>query len=200
MKKRLSTLIIATAVASLISGCGETPKPPEPVQAGAVASNFACKQENVLAPKWTCIPIVDGYYAGVGVAKKSAAGMGMMRRVALANGRSELAQQIQTQVKDKLETFTRTTGNGTSETVDQVNTAVSKQIAKVDLKGSKGVDVWSAPSGDLYMLVTVPQSAVNEKVKETIKNGSSLKNDNALWQQFQSKQALEGLDKEFPTD
>ena len=200
MKKRLSTFMIVGAVASFISGCGETPKPAEPVQPGTVASNFACKQENVLAPKWTCVPIVDGYYAGVGVAKKSAAGMGMMRRVALANGRSELAQQIQTQVKDKLETFTRTTGNGTSETVDQVNTAVSKQIAKVDLKGSKGVDIWNAPSGDLYMLVTVPEQEVNKKVKETIQNGSSLKNDDALWQQFQSKQALESLDKEFPTD
>jgi len=200
MKTKLATITVALAITALVSGCGETPKPAEPVKPGAVASNFACKQENVLAPKWTCVPIVDGYYAGVGVAKKSASGMGMMRRVALANGRSELAQQIQTQVKDKLETFTRTTGNGTSETVDQVNTAVSKQIAKVDLKGSKGVDIWNAPSGDLYMLVTVPEQAVNEKVKETIVNGSSMKNDNALWQQFQSKQALESLDKEFPTD
>lgn len=200
MKKRLSTLIIAGTVATLMLGCNETPKPAEPVQPGAVASNFACKQENVLAPKWTCIPMVDGYYAGVGVAKKSAAGMGMMRRVALANGRSELAQQIQSQVKDKIETFTRTTGNGSSETVDQVNTAVSKQLAKVDLKGSRGVDIWSAPSGDIYMLVTVPQKPINKKVKETIKNGSSIKNDDALWQQFQSKQALDSLDREFPTD
>lgn len=200
MKKKLLTLVVATTVTAIISGCNETPKPAEPIQPGTVVSNFACKQENVLAPKWTCVPIVDGYYAGVGVAKKSAAGMGMMRRVALANGRSELVQQIQTQIKDKLETFTRTTGNGTSETVDQVNTAVSKQIAKVDLKGSKGIDIWNAPSGDLYMLVTVPEQTVNKKVKETIKNTSSMKNDNALWQQFQSQQALESLDKEFPTD
>ncbi len=50
------------------------------------------------------------------------------------------------------------------------------------------------------MLVTVPEQEVNEKVKETIQNGSSLKNDDALWQQFQSKQALESLDKEFPTN
>ncbi len=200
MKINVSTLLMATALTAFITGCGETPKPAKPTQMGEVPSSFACKQENVLAPKWTCVPLVDGYYAGVGVAKKSAAGMGMMRRVALANGRSELAQQIQTQVKDKLETFTRTTGNGASETVDQVNTAVSKQIAKIDLKGSKAVDVWNAPSGDLYMLVTVPESAVNKKVKEAITHGSSLKNDNALWQQFQSKQALESLDKEFPTD
>jgi len=75
---------------------------------------------------------------------------------------------------------------------------VTKQIAKVDLKGSKAVDMWQAPSGALYMLVTVPQENINAEVKKAVK--SSFKNDNALWQQFQSKQALEQLDKEFPTE
>jgi LPP20 lipoprotein len=142
--------------------------------------------------------MVEGAYAGVGIAQKSAAGMGHMRRVALANGRSDLAQQIKSQVKDKIETFTRTTGVAEGETVDQVNTAVSKQIAKVDLQGSKGVDAWTAPSGSLYMLVTVPEATVNGEVKAAVK--TSFKNDQALWQQFQAKNALEGLDKEFPTD
>ncbi|EDZ61765.1 conserved hypothetical protein [Sulfurimonas gotlandica GD1] len=48
------------------------------------------------------------------------------------------------------------------------------------------------------MLVTVPEATVNGEVKEAVKN--SFKNDQALWQQFQSKNALEGLDKEFPTN
>jgi len=178
-----------------ITGCGGTK--PEPKKE-AYNPTFQCKQENVLAPKWTCIPEVEGFYAGVGVAEKSAAGIAHMRRVALMNGRSDLAQQIQSQVKDKIEGFTRATGNGSTETVDKVTTAVTKQIAKVDLKGSKAVDMWQAPSGAIYMLVTVPKKSVNEEVKKAVK--SSFKNDNALWQQFQSKQALEQLDKEFPTE
>ena len=121
-----------------------------------------------------------------------------MRRVATGNGRSDLVQQIKSQVKEKVETFTRTTGLGDAETVDNVNTAVSKQIAKVDLQGSKAVDAWTAPSGALYLLVTVPEATVNGEVKAAVK--TSFKNDNALWQQFQSKNALEGLDKEFPTE
>jgi len=191
MIKTISTIALAGLIAATISGCGEQPKP-------AQEASFACKQENVLAPKWTCVPMVEGAYAGVGVAKKSAAGMGHMRRVALANGRSDLAQQIKSQVKDKVETFTRTTGNGDAETVDQVTTAVSKQVAKVDLQGSKGVDAWTAPSGTLYLLVTVPEATVNGEVKNAVK--TSFKNDQALWQQFQSKNALEDLDKEFPTN
>ncbi|EHP29360.1 hypothetical protein SMGD1_0833 [Sulfurimonas gotlandica GD1] len=194
MIKTLSSIALAGIIAATITGCGgATPAP----QAEEEFDN-RCKQENVLAPKWTCVPMVEGAYAGVGVAAKSAAGMGHMRRVALANGRSDLAQQIKSQVKDKVETFTRTTGVAEGETVDQVNTAVSKQIAKVDLQGSKGVDAWTAPSGSLYMLVTVPEATVNGEVKEAVKN--SFKNDQALWQQFQSKNALEGLDKEFPTN
>lgn len=191
MIKSLTTIAAAGIIAATITGCGSAPVP-------AADPDFRCKQENVLAPKWTCVPMVEGAYAGVGVATKSAAGMGHMRRVAMANGRSDLAQQIKSQVKDKVETFTRTTGKANDETVDAVTTAVSKQVAKVDLQGSKGVDVWTSPAGNLYMLVTVPEATVNGEVKAAVK--SSMKNDKALWQQFQSKQAMDGLDKEFPTN
>jgi len=193
MIKTLSSIALAGLIAATITGCGgETPAPKQ------AEPDFRCHQENVLAPKWTCVPMVEGAYAGVGVAQKSAAGMGHMRRVALANGRSDLAQQIKSQVKDKVETFTRATGAGDKETVEKVTMAVSKQVAKVDLKGSKAVDSWTAPSGSLYLLVTVPEAVVNKKVKEAVK--TSFKNEEALWQQFQSKQAQDGLEKEFPTE
>ena len=192
MKKTFSSVTLATVVAATFIGCG-SPAPQKQAE-----PDFRCKQENTLAPKWTCTPMVDGGYAGVGIAQKSAAGMGHMRRVALANGRSDLAQQIKSQVKDKVETFTRSTGNGSAETVDKVTTAVSKQVAKVNLQGSKAVDSWQAPSGALYLLVTVPESTVNKAVKSAVK--TSMANDKALWQQFQSKQAQDSLEKEFPTD
>jgi hypothetical protein len=193
MKRKISSVVFAGLIALTVAGCGEVPTPAVPVE-----PDFRCKQEGELAPKWTCVPMVEGAYAGVGIAQKSAAGMGMMRRVALANGRSDLAQQINTQVKDKVETFTRSTGVADKETVDKVATAVSKQVAKVDLAGSKGVDSWTSPSGSLYLLVTVPEQTVNSEVKKAVK--SSMKNEDALWQQFQSKNALEGLEKEFPTE
>jgi uncharacterized protein YceK len=193
----ISKIALSLLVMSAISGCStkdvQTPKKATQIQ--------GCSIEHTKAPMWACIPEVEGYYAGVGVAEKSRAGIAHMRRVALMNGRSDLAQQIQTQVKDKMEGFTRATGNGSAETVDKVSTSVTKQIAKVDLKGSKAVDYWEAPSGAIYMLVTVPEANVNKQVKKAVKNAiSSYKDDNALWQQFQSKQAQEALDKEFPTN
>ena len=100
--------------------------------------------------------------------------------------------------KDKVETFTRATGSGTSETVDKVSMAVSKQVAKVNLQGSKAVDSWQAPSGALYLLVAIPETTINKEVKNAVK--TSMGNDKALWQQFQAKQALDSLEKEFPTN
>ena len=199
MIKIIKNITAIAVVATVITGCSS--KKPEPKRQEIYTPTFTCKQEGVAAPKWTCIPEVPGYYAGVGVSEKSAAGIAHMRRVALMNGRSDLAQQIESQIKDKIEGFTRATGNGSSETVDKVTTAVTKQIAKVNLKDSKAIDMWNAPSGAIYMLVTVPQESVNKEVKKVYKQtvDSSFKNDNALWQQFQSKQALENLDKEFPS-
>ncbi len=196
MIKTFSSIALAGLMAIAITGCSD--KDPEVNK--VEDSDFRCKQENTLAPRWTCLPAVEGFYAGVGVAEKSAAGTAHMRKVAMMNGRSDLAQQIQTQVKDKMEGFTRATGNGSAETVDMVSTAVTKQVAKVDLKGSKAVDMWNAPSGAIYMLVTVPEASVNNEVKKAIGAPSSFKNDDALWQQFQSKQAQEGLENEFPTN
>jgi len=198
MTKTISNVTLSALLALSFAACSSKEAKPKKEESAPKTQQFACKQEGVLAPQWTCIPDVDGYYAGVGVAEKSVAGIAHMRRVALMNGRSDLAQQIQTEVKDKMEGFTRATGNGSAETVDKVTTAVTKQIAKVDLRGSKAVDMWQAPSGAIYMLVTVPKKEMNEILKKEIKKSlSSFKNDDALWQQFQSKQALEALDKEF---
>jgi len=188
--KKVLQLGLVSLVTAMMVGCSSEPEPQK-------EPSFACKQEGVLAPKWTCIPNVEGAYTSVGIAQKNPAGMGFMKRVASANGRSALAQQIQTQVKDKVETFTRTTGVGSDQSVDNVLTAVSKQVAKVDLSGSKAIDSWNALSGALYLLMSIPEKNVNTKVKKAIL--SSAGDKDKLWQQFQAKNALEALDKEFPT-
>ena len=59
---------------------------------------------------------------------------------------------------------------GEQEVVDKVNTAVSKQVAKVDLKGSKPVDSWETAAGTMYVLVGVADSEVNKEVKKAVKS------------------------------
>ncbi len=196
MKKIIGSAFLATALAISFTGCSgkEEVQPSEEV-------TFHCVQDGVRAPEWTCNPGagLEGSITEVGSAPYSKLGAGFTRREALANARSNLAQQIETLVKDKVETFARSTGVASAEVADKVSTQVSKQAAKVSLKGSKQVNSWQHPENKtLYVLVGVDESAMNTEIKNSVK--SSFKNDDALWQQFQSKQALESLEKEFPTD
>ncbi len=194
MKKLIGSVVLAAALAATFAGCGGKDAEPEEV-------TFNCEQDGVRAPNWTCMPDsgMEGAITDLGSAPYSKLGAGFTRREALANGRSNLAQQIESLVKDKVETFTRSTGVGGSEVADKVSTQVSKQAAKVSLKGSKQLEFWQHPkTKTMYVLIGVNEKAMNEEVKNNVK--SSFKNDEALWQQFQAKNALEGLEKEFPTE
>ncbi len=194
MKKVIGSVVLAATLVGTFAGCSS--KKAEPAEV-----SFECMQDGVRAPQWTCMPdsAMEGSITDLGSAPYSKLGAGFTRREAIASARSSLAQQIQTLVKDKVETFTRSTGVGGAEVADKVSTQVSKQTAKASLKGSKQINFWQHPANKtMYILVGVNENSVNEEVKNSVK--SSFKNDNALWQQFQSKNALEGLEKEFPTD
>ena len=192
MKKFYSLLSIFVVVIAM-TGCSSNPK-------AQGQGDFRCKQDGQLAPTWTCTPqSTDDMIVGLGSAPKSQAGMNFTRVNAMAQARNDLAFQIETQVKAKVENFVRATGVKSNESVDAVSTQVSKQLAQVDLKGTKQIKSWQNPAnGTLYVLVGTPRSSVNAVVKKTITQ-SSYNNNNALWQQFQSKNALEQLDKDFPT-
>lgn len=190
----MRNLTIATlAAATLILGAGCSSK-----EEALVTPDAECMIEGHEAPVWVCGGnTMEGHYVAVGSAPLSNLGQSFSRREAMANARSNLAQQIQTEVKDKVETFARSTGVGGSEVADKVSTQVSKQVARVTLGGSKQLKYWEAPSNEIYLLVGVPMDQVNQNVKEGVR--SSYRNDDALWQQFQSANALEALDREFPT-
>ncbi len=187
---RYKVLVALWTTALLFSGCSN--KDPEVAE-----ESFECRIAGALAPTWACgNSELEGYYSAVGSAPLSKIGHGFSRREALANGRSNLAQQIETLVKDKVETFVRSTGIGADEVADKVSTQISKQVAKVTLQGSKQVKYWENPnSGDIYLLVSIAHDAVNSAAKDRVL--SSYKNNNALWQQFQAKNALEALEQEF---
>lgn len=184
-------------MAATFAGCADKASG---VKAADEQADFRCRINNVLAPEWACgNESVEGAITAVGSAPMSKLGEGFSRREAIANGRSNLAQQIQTLVKDKVETFSRSTGVGGDEVADKVSTQVSKQVAQATLNGSKQIKRWQDPTNnDIYVLIGIDEGTMNQEIKNSVK--SSYKNDNALWQQFQSKQALESLDKEFPTD
>jgi hypothetical protein len=186
-------MALAGLVALTITGCGGAiPTPAEEVL------DERCRDDaGALAPQWVCDSAIEGAsYAAVGIGTSKNASM--RETQAESRARAKLAYQINVKVKAKVEDFMRSTGTADAETMDAVTTAVTKQTAQIDLQNSKKVKSYRSKDGKLYVLVAAPEASVNAKVKDTMK--TSMGNDQALWQQFQSKQALDSLDKEFPTE
>jgi len=195
MKRQIivqAPVVMALGIAILMTGCSSKDAVPEPIVGKCIISG-------IVGPEWACGAYEDdNTLAAAGSAQISKLGYGFTRREAIASARATLAQQIQTEVKDKVETFMRSTGVSSLEVADKVTTQVSKQVAHVTLIGSKQISYWEN-KGDksIYVLVSVSKDAINLTAKDSVI--SSYKNDDALWQQFQAQNALVNLEKEFPT-
>ncbi|PLX69882.1 MAG: hypothetical protein C0603_02815 [Denitrovibrio sp.] len=151
------------------------------------------------APQWVINPQVEGAIAATGSAKKSAGGMQFTRDAAMANARSEISRVLEVKVKTMMKDFTQVTGVGDAQTVDKVTSSVSKQVSSQVLQGTMQKDAWFSPCSELYVLVVLDPSKVAMETKKQVV--SSMKKDDALWQQFQAQKAQKDLDaavdKEF---
>lgn len=63
----------------------------------------------------------------------------------MANARDDLARQMEVQVKNMLENWTRTTGVGEDQTYEANIANVSRQVANQTLVGSTQIARWVAP-------------------------------------------------------
>lgn len=172
------------------------------VMAGCSSKKDVTKEEffqpcefvaGVAAPEWYCNPEIEGGFAAVGEAKPNAArDNNLQRTMAMANGRDALARDIEVKVQSMLTNWARVTGEGEAQTYESNFENVSRQVSRQSLEGSRQLKRWLAPDGTLVLLVGVTN---NNPIKNTLK--TSLRNEEALWQQFQSKQALDELDKQL---
>ena len=148
------------------------------------------------APLWVCDAPVEGLaVSAVGAAAKSEAGMGFMKQMAATDGRVQLAQQVRVQVANMIKQYAETTGAGSAETVDRVNTSVTKQITDQSLAGSKVFKSITGPDGTLYVLVGIDEAATQKLTEAAVK--TSMNNDKAAWQQFKAQKGHDELAAEI---
>ncbi|KPA15452.1 conserved hypothetical protein, secreted [Candidatus Magnetomorum sp. HK-1] len=147
------------------------------------------------APNWVRAPNFEGGIATIGSQKIGAAGINFARENAIAFARNSLANSIETKVKNIINNSTKSMGMAKDVKVDRLSTHVSKQSSSQLIKGSRHVDTWISTTGELYVLVVVGL----DKSKKTIRQNtlSSFKNDNAMWQQFQAREAFKELDEQI---
>lgn len=150
----------------------------------------------VAAPGWVCDEPVEGLaVSAVGSADKSGAGLNFMKQQATTAARVQLAQMMKVQVQNMVKQFAETTGVGDSETVDMVNSSVTKQLTDETLVGTRMYKSKTSPNGTLYVLVGLDDNAatlINETALKT-----SMNNEKALWQKFQSQKGHDELAKEI---
>lgn len=184
--------IFAAAAATMLVACSSN----QPVQQAPVASCVFADGSGQAAPEWVCGAPVNGIdLSAVGYADKSGAGPNFMKQMAATAARVELAQTMKVEVQNMIKQFAETTGAGDSETVDRVNTSVTKQITKETLVGSKIFRQMPTPTGGMVVLVGLDAETVNKVSEQALK--TSMKNERALWQKFQAEKSFDELASEI---
>jgi uncharacterized protein YeaO (DUF488 family) len=148
------------------------------------------------APGWICDEPVDGVeVSAVGVAEKSAAGHSFMKNMAATDARVQLAQAMKVHVQNMVKQYAETTGAADTETVDKVNTSVTKQITDETLVGTKIYKTRTSPNGSLYVLLGMDPNTTVTATQNALR--TSMNNDKALWQQFKAQKAQDELAAEI---
>jgi len=144
------------------------------------------------APGWVCDePVDDIAVSAVGVASKTAAGHSFMKSMATTDARVQLAQSMRVHVQNMVKQYAEVTGAADTETVDKVNTSVTKQITDEDLIGTKILKTRTSPNGALYILLGMDAAVAATAAENALK--TSMNNDRALWQQFRAQKGQDEL-------
>ena len=182
--------LITAAAATLMVACSSNE--PAPVVAECVFADGS----NQPAPLWVCGAPVEGIdLSAVGYADKSAACPNFMKQMAATAARVELAQTMKVEVQNMIKQFAETTGTADDETVDQVNSSTTKQITKQELQGSKIYRQMPTPSGGMVVLVGLDADTVTQIAEQALK--TSMNNEKALWQKFQSQKSFDEMAEEM---
>jgi len=115
--------------------------------------------------------------------------------MAATDARVQLAQNMKVEVRNMIKQYVEATGAGDQETVDKVNTSVTKQITSQTLVGTRIYKSRTSPNGTLYVLLGMDPNAVKVAAENALK--TSMNNERALWQQFKAKKGQDELAAEI---
>ncbi|RBO84830.1 LPP20 family lipoprotein [Marinomonas aquiplantarum] len=190
MKLKLVSVLAASMV--LVACSKDVVNTPEV----AVPSCVFADGSNQAAPDWVCGAPVDGVaLSAVGYSEKSSAGPNYMKQMAATSARVELAQILSVDLQNMVKQYVETTGAADAETVDRVNSVVTKQVTEQQLVGSRVMRQMPTPTGGLVVLVGLDPSQV-EGVAESILR-TSMRNEAALYQKLEAEKSFEELASEI---
>jgi hypothetical protein len=183
---KLSNVLLCSLITLGLAACASTP----PAKPKVADCTYFGTQDP--APLWVCGAPVEGVeVSAVGSAEQSAAGESFMKQMAATDARVQLAQSMKVQVANMIKQYAETTGTGKDETVDKVNTSVTKQITDQTLIGTRIFRTQSGTNSRYYVLVGLDAASVQKITEAAVK--TSMNNDKALWQKFQAGKAQDEM-------
>lgn len=141
-----------------------------------------CIIKGETAPAWVCGSFEEqNRYVAVGSAPMSKLGHNFSRNEALMNARSNLVNRIELEIKNRAESYMRSSGIQENELVEKVVTQVSKQTSAMTLKDSKQISYWqSEKDNTIYLLMAVDKTSISQsidtQVKDIVDNDIQIKN------------------------
>lgn len=147
------------------------------------------------APTWVCDQPANGLYMqAVGYSAKLASGSGMMKDVAAAEARNQLAAIFSTDVMSRL---TRATSeklvDNQSVSTDTIN-RIQKNVAAMELVNSKIYRTQISPAGNMYVLMGIDSKAYEQNIDKLLNQSVDAENPE-LYRKFLLQEAETQLDR-----
>ena len=170
---KMRKLLIFTTMLLLVVGCGST-KP----------------HSKSDVPKWYLNPPQDKnkFYA-VGDAMRPQ--LNLSKKIATSRARDELARQIKTEVRSKLNDYQKASGLGMDAEASEFNEYVSGNVVNMSLEYSV-IEETDVRDGRVFVMVSWDAKAAAKAAKESARN--SAKRDNAYRSELEARNAFDRLD------
>ncbi|MEL0637705.1 LPP20 family lipoprotein [Marinomonas sp. TI.3.20] len=182
--------------AMLLAACSSNDQKEQDTNPTNVPDCVFADGSNKAAPDWVCGAPITGYpLTAVGYSNKSGAGPTFMIDIASTAARVELAQTLNLNIQNMVKQYAETTGSADAETVDRVNSVVTKQVTNQKLIGSRVVRQMMTPSGGFVVAVGLDPKKTEGIAADILR--SSMKNEAALYQKVESGKGFKELADEI---
>jgi hypothetical protein len=184
----MKKLVLTAGIATLLSACGSTQK--------------SAESTSVNIPDWVLNPVVEDGIAAADCVKFSG-NMSIDQKMAAANSRLALAQQIETRVEGLDKTYASRVDANDELTTGTNFSSVSKQITKQKLNGSRiiksGVVDIAGKNHFCVMMSMSPETTKDlfASIVQASKKTVNPQDEKFLYQEFKAHKAELDLEKEI---
>jgi len=186
---KVKPLIASLFMAGMLSACSST-------------QDNSASSSRVNVPDWVLNPVVENGIAAADCIKYSG-NISIDQKMAVANARLALAQQIETRIEGLDKTFANRVDTNDKTTVGSTFSSVSKQLTKQTLRGSRVVkaDIVDIAGKDYFCALTTLSPELTKTLFQDLVKETKLKIDpqdeQFLYQEFKAFKAEQDLEKEI---